>query len=186
MLSTCFQLFSVTTNGKRNYSVTVEEPFKPRSKIPNFTLGSNQNGGAYPMSDFGKRLFEGMDTPDGAMFGMLSLGTSFFPFFNSFLRIFHAPTGWNPWAAGVLATFACVFIKLLINTYHREMAFELKSVQMAAIAFILCLYMHYAPPLPPEYHAQEDLFMNLTVYVGLFATPTFAFTAMQFRKKREQ
>lgn len=137
------------------------------------------------MNDLGSKLFEGMDTPDGFLFGTLSLSTSFFPFFNSFLKIFHAPVGWNPWAAGVLATFSCVFVKFLLNTYHLEMDLNLKSVQMAGLGFVLCLYMHYSPPLPAEYNVPPDLFFNLSFYVGLFAAPTFAFTAMQFRKQRK-
>ena len=85
------------------------------------------------MHHFFDRLFEGMDTPDGVLFGIFSLGSTFFPFFNSFMRIFHAPAGWSPWAAGILATFACLFVKLLINTYHREMDLDLRSVQIAAM-----------------------------------------------------
>ena len=44
------------------------------------------------------KLLEGMDTPDGLLFGGLSLTPAFFPFFNSFLQIFPPPRGWSPWA----------------------------------------------------------------------------------------
>jgi hypothetical protein len=64
------------------------------------------------MNDWFRKIFDGMDTPDGALFGGLSIGAVFFPSFNSFLRIFPPPIGWSSWAAGVLVTAACLFIKL--------------------------------------------------------------------------
>jgi hypothetical protein len=131
------------------------------------------------------KLFEGMDTPDGALFGVLSIGSSFFPFFNSFLKIFHAPVGWSPWAAGVLATFSCLFIKLLISTYHKELDLDLKSVQIAGMSFVAFLFMHYTPASPADVPIPSDPVLNLIFYVGLFASPTFAFTAMQFRRRRD-
>ncbi len=47
------------------------------------------------INDWISMLFDGMDTPDGALFGSLSLTTTFFPFFNSFLHIFPPPKGWS-------------------------------------------------------------------------------------------
>ncbi len=138
------------------------------------------------MDNFFSRLFEGMDTPEGFLFGVLSIGSSFFPFFNSFLKIFHAPAGWTPWAAGVLATFICVFIKLLLQTFHKELSLDLASVNIAAVIFVSSLYFHYLPAPPPEYQIPQfppDPFMSLLFYVGLFAAPTYAFTAMQFRRR---
>jgi hypothetical protein len=135
------------------------------------------------MSDWINKLFEGMDTPDGLLFGGLSLTAAFFPFFNSFLQIFPPPRGWSPWAAGTLAMFCCMAIKMMVQTYHREMKLDLHSVQLAAGAFVISLYMHYQPPWPDR--LPDEAFMSMLFYAGLFGSPTFAFTVMQFRRSRQ-
>ncbi|MDO8264528.1 MAG: hypothetical protein Q7T21_15085 [Gallionella sp.] len=110
------------------------------------------------------------------------LGSIFFPFFNSFLRIFPPPISWSPWAAGVLVTVACLFIKLVLQTYCHDMNLDLDSVKLAGGGFVLFLFMHYQLPLP---EGANDVALNLFIYGGLFACPTFAFTAMQLRKKSQ-
>lgn len=67
------------------------------------------------VSNWTQKLLEGMDTQEGVFLGGLSLGSLFFPFFNSFLHIFPPPIGWSPKAAGVLVTAACLFIKLAMH-----------------------------------------------------------------------
>jgi hypothetical protein len=125
-------------------------------------------------------LFEGMDTPDGLVFGSASLvciAGPFFPMFPSLRAIFPPPLGWGAAKSMVLATFACVCVKAFMHSFGRGLRFHAEGIKMCGIFWLVAFIFHYTNKAS-EFTQDHDP-VSLIIYAALFGVPTYAFSAMQ-------
>lgn len=130
-------------------------------------------------------FFEGMDTPQGLVAGLSSyvaIAGPFFPMFPSLRAIFPPPVGWTSGEATVLATFVCLAIKTFMHSFGRSLKYEVGTVKTSAGIWLLAFFYHFLNR--SELTAQSHDPIPMFIYVTLFASPTFAFSAMQIHTAR--